>query len=231
MSRFNEICENHWSHYRHSAVGTLATGLMLPFIILRPSVIGFPAFLTAAAANSSWIRSAVFIAFVGGALTVTIGVMMLPVLRRYSEPTAFWFLSACVISCVLDVVHNASVMSMLSLSQEYINAGIANQTVYEIAGATAAATRRWSHVTQLLAIGGWIFVFYSSLFRFALIPRVLAALGVIAIGLQFTGVTLMIFLGRNVIGEMAMPMLPVQLTTAGWLLVKGFRSAKEEMTP
>lgn len=209
----------------------LAAGLMLPFIILRPSIIGFPAFLTAAAANSSWIRLAVFIAFVGAALTVTVGVMMLPVLRRYSEPTAFWFLSACVISCVLDAVHNASVMSMLSMSQEYVNAGVANYAAYQIVGGTAAATRRWAHVTQLLAIGGWIFIFYSSLFRFALIPRVVASLGLIAIALQFTGVTLMMFLGRNVIGEMAMPMLPVHLTTAGWLLVKGFRSAKEEATP
>jgi hypothetical protein len=32
----------------------------------------------------------------------------------------------------------------------------------------------------------------------------------------------MMFLGYRVIGEMAMPMLPIQITVAVWLMVKGF---------
>ena len=58
--------------------------------------------------------------------------------------------------------------------------------------------------------------------RFILIPRALAALGLIGIALQFTGVTLMMFLGYKVIGEMAMPMLPIQIAVAVWLMVRGF---------
>jgi hypothetical protein len=50
----------------------------------------------------------------------------------------------------------------------------------------------------------------------------LATLGLIGIALQFTGVTLMMFLGSRVIGEMAMPMLPIQIAVAVWLMVKGF---------
>jgi len=205
----------------------LAAALMLPFIILRPRIIGFPDFITAAAENSFQVRSAVFIAVIGSALTITLGVLMLPVLRRSSETLAFWFLSACLVSCVIDLVHCASVMSMLSLSQGYVSAGATNQAAYETIGATVASTRRWAHVAQLLAIGGWIFIFYGSLLRFNLIPRALASLGVIGIALQFTGVTLMMFLGLSVIGQLAMPLLPIHLTTAGWLIVKGFRSTED----
>jgi hypothetical protein len=36
----------------------------------------------------------------------------------------------------------------------------------------------------------------------------------------------MMFLGYRVIGEMAMPMLPIQITVAVWLMVKGFRERR-----
>jgi len=208
----------------------LAAGLMVPFILMRSIVAGSPAFLTAAAENSFQIRSAVLIAFVGGALTISLGITALPVFRRYSNATALWFLAVCVISCTLDIVHNATVLSMLSLSQQYVSGGAAEPGLYQALGATVASTRRWAHFTQLVAIGVWIFVFYSSLFRFALIPRALAALGVIGIALQFTGVTLMMFLGSGVIGEMAMPMLPIQIAVAVWLMVRGFNERPSEVT-
>jgi hypothetical protein len=164
----------------------------------------------------------VFLAYVGGALTISLGITALPVFRRYSNAMALWFLAVCAISCTLDVVHNTTVLSMLSLSHEYVNGSVANQDMYQALGAAVTSTRRWAHVTQLVAIGGWLFVFYSSLMRFALIPRALAAIGLIGVALQFTGVTLMMFLGYRVVGEMAMPMLPIQITVAVWLMVKGF---------
>lgn len=200
----------------------LAAGLTVPFILLRPLIAGSPGFLTAAAEHSFQIRMAVFISFVGAALTVSLGITALPVFRRYSSATALWFLAVCVVSFTLDAVHNATVMSMLSLSQQYVNGGAADPGLYQVVGAAVASVRRSAHLTQLVAIGAWIFVFYSSLLRFALIPRALAALGLIGIVLQFTGVTLMMFLGYSIIGEMAMPMLPIQIIIAVWLIIKGF---------
>ena len=94
----------------------LAAGLMVPFILMGPLIQGSPGFLTAAAESSFQIRLAVLIAFIGGALTVSLGITALPVLRRYSNAAALWFLAVCVMSCTLDAVHNSSVLSMLSLS-------------------------------------------------------------------------------------------------------------------
>lgn len=200
----------------------LAAGLTVPFILLGPLIPGSPVFLTAAAASSFQIRSAVLLAFAGGALTVSLGITSLPVFRRYSNATALWFLAVCVISCTLDMVHNATVMSMLSLSQQFVSSSTPDPNLYQALGKVVASTRRWAHFTQLFAIGGWIFVFYSSLLRFALIPRTLAALGLIGILLQFTGVTLMMLLGYNMIPVMAIPLLPIQIAVGIWLMVKGF---------
>jgi hypothetical protein len=207
-------------------------GLMVPFVLMLPLVPGSPSFLTAAAEHSFQIRAAVLLAFVGGALTVSIGITAFPVFRRYSNPTALFFLAVCVISCTLDYVHNATVMSMLSLSLQYVNEGAAaNHDLYQVVGAAVASARRWAHYTQLFAIiAGWLFVFYSSLLRFALIPRALAAVGLIGIVLQLTGVTIRMFMGYSVIGEMAIPMGPIQLAIAVWLVVKGFSERLPEAT-
>jgi hypothetical protein len=200
----------------------LAAGLMLPFILLRADIIAYPDFLAAAAANSLQVRSAVFIAFVGAALTLSIAIAALPVLRRYSSATALGFLAVCAISCTLDVVHNASVMSMLSLSQRYLDAPAADAGLYRALGAVVASTRKWAHYTQLVAIGAWLFAFYSSLWRFRLVPRALASLGLIGVLLQFTGVTLLTFLGYSQEGRMAMPLGPIHVAVAIWLMVNGF---------
>lgn len=207
-------------------------GLIVPFVLVLPLVPGSPSFLTAAAEHSFQIRAAVLIAFIGSALTVSIGITAFPVLRRYSNATALFFLAACVISCTLDFVHGGTVMSMLSLSQQYVNEGAAaDHRLYQVVGGAVASARRWAHYTQLFAIiGGWIFVFYSSLLRFALIPRALAVVGLIGIVLQLTGVTLRMFMGYSVIGEMAIPMGPIQLAIALWLVVKGFSEQLPEAT-
>ena len=121
----------------------LAAALTVPFILLRPLTTGSPGFLTAAAENSFQIRMAVFISFVGAALTVSIGITALPILRRYSSAMAILFLVVCVISCVLDIVQNASVMSMLSLSQQYLDGGASDPGLYQVVGAAVASARSW----------------------------------------------------------------------------------------
>ncbi len=205
----------------------LAAALMVPFILLRPLTTGSPGFLTTAADYSFQIRAAVLLFFAGGALTISLGVTAFPVLRRHSHAWALWFLVICAVSFTLDAVHNATVMSMLSLSQQYVSESADALESYRVVGTAVAAARRWAHYSQLVAIGGWIFIFYSALLRFALIPRPLAALGVLGIILQFIGVTLLMYLGYSTVTLLAVPLLPIQITTAVWLMVKGFK----EQTP
>lgn len=200
----------------------LATALTLPFILSKPITFGSPTFLTAVAAHSFQIRSGVLLSFVGSGLTVYLGIAAFQVFRRCSQSAALLFIVVCAVSCTLDVVQGGTIMSMLSISNEFVTAGNANAELYQVVGAAVASARRSAHIMQLLAIGAWMFVFYISLFRFKLVPRVLSFIGSMGITLQFIGVTLMMLLGYRSIGEMAMPLLPIQITVAVWLIVKGF---------
>jgi Domain of unknown function (DUF4386) len=202
----------------------LAAALTLPFILSKPITFGSPAFLTAVTEHSFQIRSAVLLSFVGSALTVYLGITAFQVLRLYSKSVALLFLVVCAVSCTLDVVQAGTIVSMLSISNEFVTlSGATDSHLYQMVGAAVASTRRSAHYTQLLAIGAWLFVFYISLFRFKLVPRVLAFFGIVGVALQFVGVTLMMFLGYRSIGEMAMPLLPIQITVAVWLIIKGFK--------
>ena len=198
----------------------MACALILPFVLMRSIVGGYPGFLEAGAASSGEVRAGVAIAFLGAALTLFLAVKILPVLREYSLGAAVWFLAICIASAALDAVHNASVISMLSVSERFAASG-GGDAIYQAWGAAAASMRRSAHIVQLVAIGAWMMSFYALLWRFKLVPRALAVLGVIGVASQFTGVTAMMFLGYPPLGYLAMPLAPIHAATAIWLIVKG----------
>ena len=72
---------------------------------------------------------------------------------------------------------NVHILSMLSLSQQYAEGGTANVDVWETVATAVRVSRRWAHYTGLLIIDAWFFAFYGVLFRFSLVTRTLAALG------------------------------------------------------
>jgi hypothetical protein len=89
-------------------------------------------------------------------------------------------------------------------------------------GGLVGTTSRWAHFSELLAIDGWIFLLYSILYRFALVPRGLAAFGLITVMLHFTGRPLRGLLGYDLETLMGIPIALSHMTSATWLVVKGF---------
>ena len=201
----------------------MALGLMLPFILLSPAFAGFPNYLTAFNESPSQVRAAVFISLIGSALTLAIGVTMWPVLSKYSQRLAVALVAICTISCALDIVQDAGVMSMLSLSERYAAAGGTDAAAYQITGAVVATTRRWAHYTQLIGFAAWMFTFYFVMFRTRLVPTWLAAVGMLGVVAQVVGITLPTFLGLSQVPVLAMALGVIHFVACVWLMVKGFR--------
>jgi hypothetical protein len=199
----------------------LAAGLMVPYILLRP-VITPPGFLASAAGSAPQIRAAVLLMFVGSAIALGTSIAALPVFRRYSQAMALWLAALAVVNFSLQAVDSGAVLSMLSISQQYAEAGAADAALYQAAAAAVGSTRRWAHYTHLLVLGSWILVLHGLLLRFALVPRLLAAVGLIATVSQIVGVPLRVMLGYPAVGPMAMPLGVTYLVLALWLTVKGF---------
>jgi hypothetical protein len=201
-------------------------GLILPFVLLHPIATGARDYLANAAAASLQIKLAVFLLFANCALTIGITIAAWPVFRQHSEAMALWLLAASVLMFALQAVDNAHILSMVSLSRQYAEAG-GPEELFQTLAAVVGSTRRWVHFTELLLIDCWIFLLYSILFRFALVPRALAAFGLLTVILHFTGIPLRGFMGYTLVTPMGVPMALSHLSLALWLMLKGF----EERSP
>lgn len=199
----------------------LTGGLMLPYILMQPVIAG-PGFLDNAAANPVRIRVAVLLLFMSGAITVAIALTALPVFRRYGDRLAALLVVLSAVNLALHAVENGTLLSMLSLSQQYAERGGVDASLFHGLGAVVGSARRWAHFTHLLVVGSWIFTLFTVLWRSRLVPRPLAGLGMLTTVLQMTGVPLLAVLGREVVTPMAMPLAPVYVAVAVWLMFKGF---------
>lgn len=196
-------------------------GLIVPFVLLQPLTTGAAGFLAHAVEASLQIKLAVFLLFANCALTIGIAITALPLFRRYSEAMTLWLVILGVIMFLLQAVDNVHILSMLSLSRQYAQAG-GSAGLFPTLATLVGATRKWAHLTELLAIDCWIFLLYSILYRFVLVPRALAAFGLLTVMLHFSGIPLPGFLGYSMVTPMGVSMAFSHIALAVWLLCKGF---------
>lgn len=199
----------------------LAAGLTVPFILLNP-FIAPPGFLANGAGIANQVRAAVLLLFVGSAIAIGIASTAWPVFRQYSSAMALWLLALAVASFSLQAVDSAHLLSMLSLSQEYAKAGTDKADLFQALAVVVGSARKWSHYSFLLVVGSWIFLLCGLLYRFRLVPRALAAFGLVGSLLQIAGVTLRGLWGYPPETLLAMPLAPAYVALALWLIVKGF---------
>ena len=209
----------------------LLTGLMVPYMLLqqltRPRT-----FSESSLANPLQVRLAVMMLFVGGALTIAIAIMGMPVFRKSSYALALWLFGLAIANFALQGGEIAGYMSLFTFSQNYGSANPADLAMYELVGATVRSAWKWIHYTHLLIMVSWMFSLGVMLGRSALVPRVLAVLLVITSVLQITGITLPQFLAYPSPNLMAMgmPLGFAYLALSVWLMIKGFRRQEEATT-
>ncbi len=210
-------------------------GATVNFGLLGAAITGPPGFLINAAENPTRMSLAALLLIAAGFLSVTISTNVWPIFRRYSPRMALAYLVVSGAGLALAAVEAGTIMSMLTISQEYANSGGADARQFEIAGTAVRYARYWAHYTNLLVGSGMLFLVYTTLFHFSLVPRVLAGVGSAAILLQMTGLT-MPFFGNRVNFYLLMPMGLCHLALSIWLVAKGFREevqpeAVEQSTP
>ncbi|MEO8679776.1 MAG: DUF4386 domain-containing protein [Vicinamibacterales bacterium] len=196
-------------------------GLIVPFVMLLPLTGAPKDFLAQAAAASSQIKLAVVLLLANCALTIGLSITAFRVFRQYSEAAALWLLAVSVIMFVMQAVDSVHVLSMLSLSQQYTQAGGPDEPFLTLA-AVVGSTRRWAHLSELLVIDCWICLFYAALYRFAVVPRALAMFGLLTVMLHFTGIPLRGFVGYGPVTWMGASMALSHIALATWLVARGF---------
>jgi hypothetical protein len=210
-------------------VGRVVGGLLLVqmavltagFMVLKPAVV--VDYLPVAGGLDTAVRIAVLLLLGAGGIALTISALVFPVLSKYSLPTAVILAALGVVWVMTQAVDNVHISSMLSLSQRYLaeSAG-ANAELYKLLAPQVRATRGAAHYTLLLAIDVWFAVFYAALFAFRLVPRAVAAVGLLGVGVHIIGIPMSFFVGYPIIWTAAYGIAISYLLVGGWLVVRGF---------
>lgn len=198
------------------------TGGVLVNFALEAPLFGAPGFLANAASHPRQIGFAAVLGLVTEALTAGIAITAFPIFWQRTRSMALWSVALAVVCLAVAAVENAAVMSMVSVSQVYANAGPSQRAQIEAIRVVVASARNWPHFLGRIADGVTIFIFYAVLCRFTMIPRSLAVFGLIAAGLMIVSVGLPLF-GASVVFPLLAPLGVSQLILAAWLIAKGFR--------
>jgi hypothetical protein len=203
----------------------LATGLVVPYVMLSPLAASPTSFLEGMAGVSALVRINVFLLLVGGAVSVGISVAAWPAVRERSYLLGLWLVVLAGVNFTLQLIENAHWLTMLSVSQAYAAAGAADAGLFQPLGIAVRSAWKWAHYSHIFVVVGWLFTLYWLLFRCAKVPRALAAIGMVACVLQFTGITFPAFAGFHMPfpALFGMPLGLVNFVLAVWLMAKGFK--------
>src|SRR5438094_340182 len=201
----------------------LATGLIVPYVLLLPLTTAPAGFLATAAGMAAKVRLNVLVLFVGGAIPIGISVAAWPIVRERCGRLGLWLLALAVVNFTMQIIENGHWLTMLSVSQAYAEAGPADAARFQSLGIVVRSAWKWAHYSHILVVVGWLFTLYWLLFRCAMVPRVLAAIGMITSVLQFIGITLPAFGGYRMPYPdlFGMPLGLANLALAVWLMAKG----------
>jgi hypothetical protein len=193
------------------------------FALLDPAFKGDGGFLVNAAPHATALSTAALLAIALAVLSAGIAIVLWPVLRPLSERMALMLAVLAAAGVALSGLENASLLSMLSLSQAYVSASAPDEALYQALRGVVGAHRNWAHLLHILAGGGLLFVMYAALYRFRLVPRWLAGFGVLAAVSQMIAVAKPLY-GGWVIFPMLAPLGLAQLLLIVWLLWKGLKN-------
>ncbi|TFE22816.1 DUF4386 domain-containing protein [Cohnella luojiensis] len=156
---------------------------------------------------------------------------MFPLLRKYNETIALWHVCFRFLEAVIITVGVISVLSLLTLSREFVAAGAPDTASFQASGILLKAIHDWTFLLGPLFMLGINTMMYSYIFyKSKLVPRFIPILGMTGATLVFINALLVMFgvvEQISVWGLLALPIAANEMILAVWLIVKGF-NIKEE---
>lgn len=166
------------------------------------------------------LRLAGVLVLLPGLLSLAAAVTALPLLRQRSERMAFAYLALCTVGVATIAAETVAMRSVLALALEYATVGTSRELLAVLRPMVRGA---WldAHYTNLVLAHATLLFFSVLLFRFALVPRLLAGLS-IAAGVVSMSTAVMPLLGYPFSFRGIVPMALVEFAMIVWLIIRGF---------
>jgi Domain of unknown function (DUF4386) len=152
---------------------------------------------------------------------------MFPLLRQYNETIALWHVCFRFLEAIIITVGVISVLSLLTLSQEFVAAGAPDPSSFHSSGIILQAIHDWTFMLGPLFMLGINTMMYSYIFyKTKLVPRFISILGMTGASCVFICSLFVMFGVFPQISfwgaVLAVPVAANEMILAVWLLVKGF---------
>jgi hypothetical protein len=180
--------------------------------------------------NENQVITGALLEFIQAATGAGIAIGLYPVLKKYNGALAFGAVGFRVVECVFVLIGTLSLLSLLTLSQEFIAAGAPGASSFQTSGTLLLAARDWSvNVISYLAFSLAALMYYIILYQSNLIPRWLSGWGVLGIVLGLAATVLASFTHdfslASVDTYMNIPIGLQEMVFAVWLIAKGFNAS------
>jgi hypothetical protein len=188
-------------------------------------------------ANGNLVTEGALLMVIAAVTSASIAISLYPVLKKYSEGLALGAVGFRLIEGVFYIVGILGLVLLLTLSQEFVQAGTPDASVYQILGTLLLAGREWvgfGIAPTVFGLGS--LMYYSIFYQTELIPRWLSGWGL-------AGAVLCMVASVSVMSGLISPLstihivlnLPIalqEMVMAVWLIVKGFNpSAIASLSP
>ncbi len=209
---------------------------MLGLLYFYPPILTGTDYLITGAAHANQVVLGALMELVTACTAIGTAVGLFPVLRPYGERIALGHLLFRFFEAVVIAVGVVAVLSLLTLSQDFVAAGTPDASAYHAAGTLLHAVYKWTFMLgPLFFLGINTFMYSTLLYKSRLVPRPLAVWGLTGATLVF-GYALLVMFGVAVQGVglpmlLALPIGIFEMVFAGWLIVKGFNPAAIASAP
>ena len=185
-----------------------------------------PDYLTAVSANENQVLIGVLFQLILTASVVAIPIMMFPILKKYNERLALGYVVARIFEGFFDIVIAMSMLLLLTLSREFVEAGAPDASYFQTSGALLLGVHGWSSIVENFPYCLGALIFYYLLYRSNLVPRWLSGWGFLGAALFLATAPFRMFdlLPPSTV-VLAVPLILNELVLAIWLIVKGFNSS------
>ena len=198
-----------------ATVASIATFLFIGFL-------SEPDYLNNLSANENQIIGGMFLELIWALAVLGIPVLLYPILRKQNEALALGFYSLRFIEALLTILYSISLLTLLTLGQEYTQAGAPDISYYQTAGALLLAVRDWAFIIGPgLAFTLSALILNYQLFQSRLVPRWLSVWGFLGAALMLIPFLIQFF-GIESLDLLFLPIAVQEMVFALWLIIKGF---------
>jgi len=179
-------------------------------------------YLTETSENEKQVIIGAIFYIIMAVAVASIAIVIYPILKKHNEALALGYVGARIAEGLLFIVNLITILTLFTLSQEFVKAGAPDVSSYQILGTLLLAAGDWAYMLGFgLAFTISALILNYVLYQSKLVPRWLSVWGFIGAVLIFVYYLLQPF-SINLVEILFLPIAVQEMVFAVWLIVKGF---------